>query len=236
MLLVVNAFKWVKVCFTLTMISSVSRAMRADSVAKFPSTTDSCSTSALVLHRDSVYSKLFIVPIWHTHTTVCVASDYVLHEVDRQLDQHHSDVQWKWTATKRYSVREERQKDTLVHSVCVLSPVSDILPPADVLLTSVRTALWGTHRNRGEWQNHCFDIYSHRYQQCIRCTSAATDHLLSCSDGAQYGLLQTGLHVLRLLKGQTVYPLQGFLPLRRGTMNRIIKNMSTCNTKRHYIK
>ncbi len=66
-----------KVCYTLTMISSVSRAMRAASVAKFPSTTDSCSTSALVLHRDSVYSKLFIVPIWHTHTHNCMCSQWL---------------------------------------------------------------------------------------------------------------------------------------------------------------
>lgn len=66
-------------------------------------------------------------------------------------------------------------------------------------------------------------LLRHKYQQSICRTSAAADHLLSCSDGPEYGLLQTGLHVLRLFKGQTVDPLQGLLPLRRGTMNRMVK-------------
>lgn len=46
-------------------------------------------------------------------------------------------------------------------------------------------------------------------------TSAAADHLLTSPDGAQYGLLQSGLHVLRLFKRHAVDPLQRLLPLRQ---------------------
>lgn len=60
---------------------------------------------------------------------------------------------------KIFKEREKGKKDTLVHSVCVLSPVSDVFPPADILLTSVRTPLWGTHRISDEWQIQCFNIY-----------------------------------------------------------------------------
>lgn len=45
-------------------------------------------------------------------------------------------------------------------------------------------------------------------------TPAAADHLLTSPDGSQYGLLQSGLHVLRLFKRQAVDPLQRLPPLQ----------------------
>lgn len=49
----------------------------------------------------------------------------------------------------------------------------------------------------------------------ILLTSAAANHLLTSPNGSQYGLLQSGLHVLRLFERQAVDPLQRLLPLQQ---------------------
>lgn len=44
-------------------------------------------------------------------------------------------------------------------------------------------------------------------------SSATSHHLLSGTDAAEYGLLQFGLHVFRLLKSQAVHSFKRLLPL-----------------------
>lgn len=59
-------------------------------------------------------------------------------------------------------------------------------------------------------------------------TSAAADHFLSSSNGAENGFFQAGLHVLRLFKRQAVNPLQSFFPLKHirkdGTIKKECEN------------
>lgn len=44
-------------------------------------------------------------------------------------------------------------------------------------------------------------------------SAAAPHHLLSGTNAAEYGLLQLGLHIFGLLKGQAVHPFKCLLPL-----------------------
>lgn len=44
-------------------------------------------------------------------------------------------------------------------------------------------------------------------------TFTAANHLLASPDGSQYGLLQSGLHVLRFFKCQAINPFQSLFPL-----------------------
>lgn len=46
-------------------------------------------------------------------------------------------------------------------------------------------------------------------------TSAAANHLLTSTNCAQYSLLESGLHVLRLFKCKAVDPLKSLLPLKQ---------------------
>lgn len=55
-------------------------------------------------------------------------------------------------------------------------------------------------------------------------TSATAHHLLTSANGTENGLLQTGLHVLRLLKRRAVDPLQGLLTLH----TKVIGEIKTC--------
>lgn len=107
--------------------------------------------------------------------------------------------------------------NTLIHSVRVLSPMSDVLSPPNILLAAIGTPLWKkvTISMKTDLKT-ATDTHTHtHYCALVLLTSAAADHLLTSTDVPQNGLLQSRFHVLGLLKCQTVDPLQGFLPLRQ---------------------
>lgn len=105
-------------------------------------------------------------------------------------------------------------KTVLVDSVCVLPPVSDVLPPPHVLLAAVGTPFWkkkhhsfhdrrlvNTSNRNSYWCAVSLSHLSHTHNSTLLLlTSAAAYHLLASADGSQYGLLQTGLHVLRFFE------------------------------------